>query len=107
MTNVLFKTLVSRADHLYRIYYMHYSYSTCLCTEGRARESAEELETVRKAAAAEAKALKAQCTNLAQQLKHSEHRVKAKEVVVEKLMAKLHGEVSQRTVLLLCERTLM
>jgi hypothetical protein len=49
---------------------------------------------VRKAAAAEAKALKAQCANLAQQLKHSEHRVKAKEVVVEKLMAKLHGEVS-------------
>jgi hypothetical protein len=74
---------------------MHYLYSTCVCTEGRARESAEELETVRKAAAAEAKALKAQCTNLAQQLKHSEHRVKAKEVVVEKLMAKLHGEVSQ------------
>jgi hypothetical protein len=70
--------------------------------EGRARDNAEELETVRKAAAAEAKALKAQCANLAQQLRHSEHRVNAKERVVEKLMAKLHGEVSMHTSSVVC-----
>lgn len=64
-------------------------------SEGRARELDEQMAVAKSEAASTIKSLKTEITNLGQQLKHSEHRVKAKETVVEKLLSKLHNEVDR------------
>jgi hypothetical protein len=63
--------------------------------EARTSMVSEDLEVVKKKAAEEKKSLQAANANLVSQLKHSENRVRAKEVTNQKLMHRLQGDVSR------------
>ncbi|CAM9199404.1 unnamed protein product [Chrysoparadoxa australica] len=56
---------------------------------------ADEIAGLKQRTSAEIKALKTQAGNLAQQLRHSEHRVKAKDTEIERLTLKLQDEVDK------------
>ena len=62
----------------------------------RSRESMEDAASRAKTGEAEAKRLRRENAALKQRLSHSEHRVKAKEAVIQRMQSKLTAEVSRR-----------